>query len=338
MPSESATVRPATASAGAALRGCEIAGLGTSIPSNVVANAPVAARAGVDEAWIEVRTGIRERRVAPADERLSDHAAHAGAEALAAAGAAASDLDLVLCATMSHDQLTPHAAALVAAELGASRAGTVDLNAACSGFVSALAMAASQVEARRADAVLVIGADLITRLLDRGDRTTAPLFGDGAGAVVVRAAERGGRIGPFILGADGGRADLITAGRAEGVIRMKGPDTFRQAVDRLSQASVDAAAAAGWSFDEIDLFAFHQANGRILAAVGEELRLASERVIDCIGGYGNTSAASIPLALADAEDDGRLLEGSRVLLAAFGGGLSWAATTLEWGTSESADV
>jgi 3-oxoacyl-[acyl-carrier-protein] synthase-3 len=316
------------------LRGSAIAGLGVAVPAEVVPNAPIAARLGVDEEWIVARTGIRERRIADRSERLHGYAAEAGREALAAAGMDPAELDLVLVATMSHDQLTPHAAALVAAELGAGRAGAMDLNAACSGFLSALALAGSQVESRRADAALVIGADMITRLVDERDRSTAALFGDGAGAALVRASKGGSRIGPFVLGADGARAELITAGRDEGVLRMKGHDTFREAVDRLVSAASDAAAAAGHELDEIDLFVFHQANGRILTAVGERLGLPRERVIDCIDRYGNTSAASIPLALAEAEAGGMLADGSAVLLAAFGGGLSWAATVVEWGEGD----
>jgi 3-oxoacyl-[acyl-carrier-protein] synthase-3 len=243
----------------------------------------------------------------------------------------AAELDLVLVATMSHEQLTPSAAALVTAELGASRAGAIDVGAACSGFVSGLSLASSQIESRRADAVLVVGADLLSRLIDHDDRGTAALFGDGAGAVLVLASEGGGRIGPFVMGADGARGELITAARDEGLIRMNGHDTFRQAVNRLSRASVESAAAAGRELDEIDLFVYHQANGRILAAVAERLDLDRARVVDCVGRYGNTSAASIPIALGEAGELGLLTAGSTVLMAAFGGGLTWAATVVEWG-------
>jgi 3-oxoacyl-[acyl-carrier-protein] synthase-3 len=176
----------------------------------------------------------------------------------------------------------------------------------------------------------VVGADLLSRLTDPDDRSTAALFGDGAGAVVVSSTAAPGGVGPAILGADGARGDLVTAGREEGVLRMKGHDTFRQAVDRLSEATLAAAEASGRSLADIDLFAFHQANTRILAAVGERLGLDADRVIDCIDRYGNTSAATIPLALAKAEEAGSLEPGDAVLLAAFGGGLTWAATVIEW--------
>jgi 3-oxoacyl-[acyl-carrier-protein] synthase-3 len=237
---------------------------------------------------------------------------------------------LVLVATMSHEQLTPSAAALVAAEIGASRAGAIDVGAACSGFVSGLGLAGAQIESGRAGTVLVVGADLLSRLTDRDDRSTAALFGDGAGAVVVGAVEGSSRIGMVRLGAEG-REDLIHADRSDGRIRMKGPDTFRQAVDRLSQVAQQAAQDAGRELTDIDLFAFHQANARITQAVAERLALGPGSVIDCIAHYGNTSAASVPLALGEAEADGRLTDGTTVLTAAFGGGLTWAGTVVEWG-------
>ena len=317
--------------------GAAVAGLGIAVPETVIANRPIAQRLGVSERWIEGRTGVRERRLAAPGERVVDYATEAGARSLEAAGTAPGDLDLVLVATMTHDQLTPSAAPQVAERIGAHRAGAIDVGAACTGFVSGLALASAMVEAGRASAVLVVGADLMSEVTDPEDRSTAALFADGAGAVVVRACAGPGRVGPTVLGADGSRSDLVVAGREEAVIRMAGHDTFRQAVDRLAQASTAAARAAGRSLEEIDLFAYHQANGRILAAVGERLRLDPSRVIDCIGRYGNTSAATIPLALAEAAEQKKLLPGSLVLIAAFGGGLTWGATVLEWGEPEGED-
>jgi 3-oxoacyl-[acyl-carrier-protein] synthase-3 len=314
--------------------GAAVAGLAVTIPERVIGNASIAERLGVDEDWILARTGVRERRVASDDESLPGYAARAARGALRRSAVAAVDVDLVLVATMSHEQLTPSAAALVAAEIGAERAGAIDVNAACTGFVSALDIAGAQIESGRAGIALVIGVDLLSRLTDPDDRSTAALFGDGAGAVVVGAVQGPSRIGPARLGADGARGDLVQADRGEGYIRMKGPDTFRQAVDRLSQVAVDAAAASGLGLDEIDVFAFHQANSRITQAVGEGLGLDPERVIDCISRYGNTSAASIPIALAEAEGDGRLEPGRKVLLAAFGGGLTWGGTVIEWGGAD----
>ena len=328
-----ATRGPAPATTPRALGGASIGGLGIAVPLQTVSNLPIAERLGVSERWIIERTGVTERRVAAPSERLVDYAAEAGGRALAAAGVAAPEIDLVLVATMSHEELTPNAAPLVATRLGADRAGAIDVGAACSGFVSALALAAAQVESGRARNVLVIGADLMSRMVDPDDRSTAALFGDGAGAVVVGATEHHDGIGPVVLGADGARGDLVTAGRAEGILRMKGHDTFRHAVDRLCEITVEAAAATGRTPDEIDVFAFHQANGRILTAVRERLGLDPARVIDCVSRFANTSAATIPLALAEAHDQGLLEPGCAVLAAAFGGGLTWGATVIEWGAS-----
>jgi 3-oxoacyl-[acyl-carrier-protein] synthase III len=317
-----------------ARRGAAIAGLGMAVPPDVVDNAPIAARLGISEQWIVERTGVEQRRIAAPGERLASYAAEAGAGAVGAAELEATDLDLVLVATMSHEQLTPHAAPLVADHIGAAGAGALDVNAACTGFLSALSMATGQIESGRAEAALVVGADLVSRLTNRDDRSTAGLFGDGAGAVVLRPTEPPGRIGPVILGADGARAGLIQADRGDGLIRMKGPDTFRQAVDRLSQATLAALAAADRELADVDLFVYHQANSRIIGAVGERLELPPERVIDCVPRYGNTSAGSIPIALAEALRHGLLHDGSTVLCAAFGGGLAWGATMFEWGSDD----
>jgi len=310
--------------------GTEISGLGVALPRKVIPNGPIADRLGVDESWIVQRTGIRERRAAGPGERLADFAVLAGARALAAADLVPSEVDLVLVATMSNEELTPGAAPRVAAALGVGDAGAIDLNAACNGFVSALSVGCAQIESGRARTVLVIGADLMTRLTDPDDRTTAALFGDGAGAIVLGGAERG-RVGPIVLGSDGDHAELIRADREEGLMRVQGHDTFRHAVERMCEVSLGAAAAAGLELADIDLFVYHQANARILRAIGAQLMLAPEEMVDCIGRYGNTSAATIPLALEEADQAGSLREGSRVLLAAFGGGLTWGATVVEWG-------
>jgi 3-oxoacyl-[acyl-carrier-protein] synthase III len=329
MPEASTRLRPAAPSI--RRRGAAIASVAISAPPTVAGNGPIAERLGVSEQWIVTRTGVEERRVAASDELLASYAAEAGARALGAAGLEPGDLDLVLVATMTHEQLTPNAAPLVAAEIGATRAGAIDVGAACSGFLSALALGAAQIESDRVGNVLVVGADLMTRLIDRDDRRTAALFGDGAGAVVMRSIDAPGRIGPVVLRADGARGDLVQAARAEGVIRMNGHDTFRHAVDRLAQATVEAVAAAGRGIGDVDLFVYHQANSRIIRAVGERLALPAERVIDSVPRYGNTSAASIPIALAEARDQRLLADGADVLIAAFGGGLTWGATLIEWG-------
>ena len=314
-----------------ALRGAAIASVAMCVPDRVVPNAEIAERIGVDGNWIAKRTGIRTRRVAWPEERLSGFAAEAGDVALERAGLAASELDLVLVATMSPDDLAPNAAPLVAAELGAARAGAIDVGAACTGFLSALSLATAQIESRRAENVLVIGADLLSRITDPTDRSTAGLLADGAGAALIQAVNAPGLIGPVVLGSDGANCGLITASHEERVIRMNGHDTFKHAVARMSRATLDALALADRTIEEIDLFVYHQANSRIIRAVGLELGLEPERTADYLAGYGNTSAATLPMALTLAEEEGRLADGATVLLAAFGAGLAWGATVVEWG-------
>jgi 3-oxoacyl-[acyl-carrier-protein] synthase-3 len=302
-----------------------------AVPDTVVGNAQVAERAGVTDDWIVARTGVRERRHALPGERLSSLAAAAGREALERAAVHPAGIDLVLVATMAADELTPNAAPLVAHELGAEFAGAYDVGAACTGFLSALQLAAAQVESGRAGRVLVIGAEVLSRIVDPGDRGTAALFADGAGAAVVGpAGEEGGGIGPVVLGADGSGAEFIRADQRERLIHMKGHETFREAVRRLAGSTLEVAAMAGLRLDEVDLFVFHQANARILAAVAERLELDRDRVIDCIDRYGNTSSATIPIALAEALETDRLHSGDTVLLAAFGAGFTWGAGVLEW--------
>jgi 3-oxoacyl-[acyl-carrier-protein] synthase-3 len=271
--------------------------------------------------------------VAAPDERLATHATNAAAAALKQAGVAAREVDLVLVATTTPDEVMPNAAPQVAHELGAVRAGAFDIGAACTGFLSALAVGAAQIESGRVRNAVVIGADLMSRITDPEDRSTAAVFADGAGAVVLQATAQESRIGPIVLGADGAGADHIIVPRSEGVIRMRGHETFREAVARLSLATVQAVRAAGTRLEDIDLFVYHQANGRILSAVGERLGLPVDRVVDCISEYGNTSAATLPLALAYVHDEGRLNQGPRVRLGAFGAGFTWGATVVEWGTA-----
>ncbi|MDQ4049780.1 MAG: 3-oxoacyl-ACP synthase, partial [Actinomycetota bacterium] len=204
------------------------------------------------------------------------------------------------------------------------------------GFVSALALAAGQIESGRAERVLVVGAEIMSRVTDPDDRSTAGLFGDGAGAAVVTAGGPA-RLGPAVQRADGVTGPkLIFATHEDRCIRMAGQDTFRHAVRRLSEATEQAAEAAALKLEDVDVFVYHQANGRILKAVGQRLGLPSERVIDFIANYGNTSAATVPIALAEAEREGMLFPGARVLIAAFGAGFTWGAMTIEWGGDEDA--
>jgi 3-oxoacyl-[acyl-carrier-protein] synthase-3 len=304
-----------------------------SLPAKVVTNGPIAERIGVSDDWIVRRTGIHSRRIAEPQERLVTHATTAALAALERAEVPPESLDLVVVATTTADEVMPNAAPQVAYSLGAARAGAFDIGAACTGFVSALAVGTAQIESGRARSAVVVGADFMSRITDPDDRSTAAVFADGAGAVVLTATDHPGRIGPIILGADGAGADHIFAARGDGRIRMRGHETFREAVARLSLATMQAIRAAELRQEEIDLFVYHQANGRILSAVGERLGVAPERVVDCIGEYGNTSAATLPLALAFSEREGRLGAGDRVLLAAFGAGFTWGATVVEWGAA-----
>jgi 3-oxoacyl-[acyl-carrier-protein] synthase-3 len=331
------TVTSATAprldGASAHTRDAAITALGTSLPATVVENGPIAARIGVTDEWIVKRTGIHSRHVLAPGERLADLAAEAGRAALEEAGVAAEDVELVLVATTTSDELLPNAAPLVAHALGAVRAGAVDLGAACTGFLSGLALGAAQIEAGRAQHVLLIGADAMSRITDPDCRQTAALFADGAGAALLGESDGHGRVGPVVLGADGAGSELIVVDRHEALIRMQGHETFKHAVARMTEATYEALARAQLALDDIDLFVYHQANARILRAVAEHLGVDDARIVDCIGGYANTSAATLPLALAHARSEGRLADGDRVLLGAFGAGFTWGACVAEWGAA-----
>lgn len=317
-------------SRGARPRSASILGLGAFVPAGVLTSGEIAQRLGVQEDWLVKRTGIRARRRADPSQRTSDLAAIAARRALADAAVPAGDVDLVLVATMSQDEATPNTAPLVAHALAAERAGAYDVGAACTGWLAALAQAAAQVESGRAERVLVVGVDTLTRMTDYDDPKVAGLFGDGAAAVVVGPNGAGGAIGPIQLAADGSLAGVITASLDDRIIRMDGSSTFRIAVSRLSDWIARVAAAAGWGLEEVDVFVPHQANGRIIRAVGERLELDPARVADYVGEVGNTSAASIPIALSLLRADGRLRPGHKVIVAAVGAGFTWGAGALTW--------
>ena len=329
MPSLTSTATTARNPRGTELRTARVLGLGHKLPDRVVPNGPIAERIGVDSEWITRRTGIRERRYAADDERTSDLATTAARRALGDAGLKPADVDLVLVATMSPDELTPNVAPVVANALGLT-VGAYDIGAACTGFLAALSAGAAQVETGRAEAVLVIGAEILSRLTDPDDKRTASLFGDGAGAVVLGPAGEG-EIGPILLETDGGMADTINGTHEERYIRMDGHTTFNKAVKVLTASTREAIRRAGLRLDDIDLFVYHQANGRILRSVAEKLELRPERVADYVGETGNTSAASIPVTLSLLREDGRLRPGQRILLGAVGAGFTWGAGVIEWG-------
>ena len=310
--------------------GAAIAGVAMALPERLISNDELAARLGVDPAWIAKRTGTRERPWASGEERLSSLAAQAGRTALERAGVEASELDLVLVATSTADEISPNAAPLVAGLIGAERAGALDVGAACTGWLSALAMACGQIESGRAGHALVVGADFLSRFLDVADRDTAPLFADGAGAAVVSATESAeGRIGPVVLHADHSGSHLIRLNRGDH-IRMDGQESFRAAVTSMVQVTAEALDASDCRLEDIDLFVYHQANSRIIRAVGQRLELPADRVVDYVGRFANSSTATLPIALSVALSEGRLAPGHRVLLAAFGGGLTWGGAVVEW--------
>jgi 3-oxoacyl-[acyl-carrier-protein] synthase-3 len=332
VPERVLTATLAAEPASTASRGAAILSVGTELPEGVLTTAALAQQLDLSEEWIMSRTGIRERRRAAPEERLSDFAARAGANALERAGVDASELDLILVATMTPDEVTPNTAPLVAEALGAARAGACDVGAACTGWLSGLGLGAAQIESGRAEYVLLVGADFITRITDYTDKRTAPLFADAAGAVVLGAASSTspGRIGPVVLRCDGSHADTIHATHEDRVLRMDGPEVYRHAIMRMTEITHAAVAQAGFTLDDIDLFVYHQANARITRALGERLGLAPERVVDCIEDLGNASAATIPVGLLAAEADGRLAPGARVLVSAFGAGFTWGGAVVEW--------
>jgi len=331
--SEDALLTPAAAAAvEPGLRGVAILSVGASLPARSVTNDEVAARIGKTDEWIYTRTGIRERRHAQADERLTDVAAAASREALERAGVAAAELDLVVVGTLTPDERMPNAAAALAHALGALGAGTIEVNAACTGFMTALSIGAAHVEAGRAQRVLVVGADFISRITDHASKQTAMLFADGAGAVVLAPSVGPSRVGPILLRHDASSPEFLHLAREGGsTIVMDGHATFKHAVNRIVEVTQEVVEAADLTLADVDLFVYHQANGRILRAVAERLELDTTRVVDCIELTGNMSAASVPYALAVAHAEGRVSDDARVLFAAFGGGFTWGGAVVEWG-------
>lgn len=301
-----------------------ITGWGTALPEKVVTNADLEATLDTTDAWIVERTGIRERRIGGTTTGLG---IDAGRDAMAHAGVRGADVDLVILCTSTPDEAMPASASVIQQELDV-RGGAMDLNAACSGFVYGLAAADGMLRAglRR---VLLIGSETMSRLVDWDDRSTAILFGDGAGAVVLERGDGPGRVLGVDLGSDGSLRHILRADLG-GTIEMDGPEVFRRAVRVMVDSATAALAAAGVGVDDIALFVPHQANTRIIASAGAKLGIGPERTANILPTTGNTSAASIPLALADAADGGRLAAGDLVLVIGFGAGMSWASAVIEW--------
>ncbi len=308
-----------------------IAGIGAALPEDVVTNADLEARLDTTDEWIQKRTGIRERRRLNGTLDLTDLAAQACVAALADAGLGAADVDQLIVATVSAPRITPGVAPGVATALGIERAAAFDLNAACAGWLYALDAASASIESGRAEVVVVCGAEALhSQLTDHEDRGTAVLFGDGAGAVVLVGGDFEHGIAPLTVGCDGAHAESLYAERDERKLRMQGREVYRHAVRRMIEATRAALAREGLGVEDIDLFVPHQANARIVEAVAAELDMPLERVFMNVDRVANTSAASIPLALSDAEREGRLWPGARVGLAAFGAGYVWGAGVIRW--------
>jgi 3-oxoacyl-[acyl-carrier-protein] synthase-3 len=316
-----------------------ITGLGAYVPARVLTNDELSTIVDTSDEWIMERTGIRERRIAAPDEALTDLALPAAREALEQAGVAAKDIDLLVCATVTPDMMFPTSSALLADELGAPDAAAYDLLAGCTGFMYAVAQAYGMMAAGLAQRSLVVGGDVLSRILDWTDRSTLVLFGDGAGAVVLERVERPGFLG-FELGADGGGglhlslpgsgSRRIEDATGNGFVHMNGREVFRFATRVLVSSAQAVLDRCGVSVDDVDVYVPHQANVRIMNHAAEKLGIPRERMVVNVDRYGNTSSGSIPLALAEAQQDGRLKKGDLVLMTGMGAGLTWGSGLMEW--------
>lgn len=323
------------------LRRSQIAGCGSYLPARVVTNDEMAKIVDTSDEWITARTGIKRRHIAADGEKTSDLAMHASTAALMDAGVAVGELDMIVLATATPDETFPATATLVQSQLGMTRGFAFDVQAVCSGFVYAMAVADNFMRVGQADTALVIGAETFSRILDWSDRSTCVLFGDGAGAVVLKSAEGNGTaedrgILSTRLHADGRKHDMLyvdggpSSTQTTGHLRMLGKEVFRHAVTNLSSVVDETLEDAGLTASELDWMVPHQANRRILEATAKKLKLSPERVIVTIQDHANTSAASVPLALDQATSDGRIKRGDLVLMEAMGGGFTWGACLARW--------
>ena len=314
-----------------------ITGLGVNAPARVVTNDDLAKFVDTSDEWIVERTGIHERRMATEDEALTDIALPAAREALADAGAEASEIDLLICATVTPDMMFPTSSALMADALGAPQAAAYDLLAGCTGFMYAVAQAYGMLASGLSRKALVIGGDVLSSILDWDDRSTLVLFGDGAGAVVMEPVEHGGFLG-FELGADGGGGEHLQLPGSgsrrfehpEQMLKMNGREVYKFATRVLVSSAEAVLAECGRTIDEVDVYVPHQANKRIIDHAVGKLGVPRERTVVNVDRFGNTSSGSIPLALADARADGRLHDGALVLMTGMGAGLTWGSALLEW--------
>jgi 3-oxoacyl-[acyl-carrier-protein] synthase III len=317
-----------------------ITGLGVHVPERVVTNDDLAQYVDTSDEWIQERTGIKERRMVSDGEALTDIALPAARSALADAGVDASEIDLLICATVTPDMMFPTSSALMADTLGAPQAAAYDLLAGCTGFMYALAQAYGMLASGLSRRALVVGGDVLSTILDWHDRSTLVLFGDGAGAVVMEPVARGGFLG-FELGADGGGGVHLqfpgsgsrVFAEPEAMLKMNGREVYKFATRVMVSSATAVLNECGKTIDEVDVYVPHQANKRIIDHAVGKLGVPYERTVVNVDRYGNTSSGSIPLALADARADGRLRDGALVLMTGMGAGLTWGSALLEWNAS-----
>jgi len=325
-------------------RTCSITGVGSYVPAKVLTNAELEKMVDTSDEWITSRTGIRERRIAAKDEFTSDLAARAAMRAIQRAGISPGEIDLIIVATITPDMPFPSTACLVQQKIGANRAAAFDLEAACSGFIYALEIAQQFIMSRTYDTVLVIGAEKLSSIVDWEDRNTCVLFGDGAGAAVLQNRPNAHGLLTAVMGADGDKAELLfmpgggsrCPASAESVasrlhyLRMEGKETFKNAIQAMQTAATEALTRCEIDISKIKLIIPHQANRRIIDAVGERLGAKPEQLFVNLHKYGNTSAASVAIALDEAVESGRVHRGDLILLVVFGAGLTWGAAVIEW--------
>ncbi len=313
------------------MRYAHIVGWGKSVPEKVVTNDDLAKTIETSDKWIRDMTGIGQRHVANDKETTAALSTNAAIEALDMAGVTAAQLDLIIVATITPDFMFPSTAALVQDALGADNAGAYDLSAACAGFLYGLAQAADSIRAGSISTALVIGAERLSSIVDWKDRNTCVLFGDGAGAVVLKASNQPGGVLSTLLRADGsGGPALYLRQKDNEVLHMNGREVFRFATRVIDKSAREVMRRAGWTAEEVDVFVPHQANLRIIEAASKSLAIPMDKFFVNIESYGNTSAASIPIALCEAAASGRLKPNDRVVMVGFGGGLTWAAAAVQW--------
>ena len=325
-------------------RYAHVIGWGSYVPPKVMTNEELAKTVDTSDGWIREMTGIQQRHIASPKESTALMAVHAAREAMETADVNPSDIELIIVATASPEYPFPATACLVQDALGADHAGAFDLEAGCSGFVYGMCSAAGMIRGGMFNTILIVGAETLSRLVDWNDRATCVLFGDGAGAVILRGSEQPGGVMASVLGSDGSGGELLmvpgggarnpagpeTVTSGMHYIKMSGREVYRFATRVMASAARQVATQAGWSLDNIDLFIPHQANRRIIDSASKSLKIPPEKVFVNLEKYGNTSAASIPIALCEAMDTGRIKPGDKLLMVGFGAGLTWAACALEW--------